>query len=461
MKNILLISLLILINLNVAGAKTPTLLEPSDGRVYHGVQMMTFEDTKDPLAGYLKEIKGYEYIDEMKKPQYIHLNSKLTPDPFSATPLTEMGKSLYKDFAGGLYPETQNQLPIDHNNAGIELANTILPLDSEGLPDKNNGKIVLLSIGMSNTTQEFSKFINLMDTFQLKNSKLVIVDGAQGGQTASIIKDPNALFWKIIDTARLPQKNVTNKQVQAVWLKEANAGPTQEFPLHANMLKDDIEKIAQFLIQKYPNLKIVYLSSRIYGGYATTQLNPEPYAFESGFSVKWLIEEQINGKAELDYKATPKKAPWLAWGPYLWANGAKPREADGLVWLKEDFGNDGTHPSDLGRLKVAKMLLDFFRTDATSTPWFLEKEVSVQDNSDLYSISVFPNPAVNSITISKGSSNNLDNEFVEIQIYNTLGNCLLTFKSNQLTTQAIDISGLESGIFLVRFGNNTGIFIKR
>ena len=32
---------------------------------------------------------------------------------------------------------------------------------------------------------------------------------------------------------------------------------------------------------------------------------------------------------------------------------------------------DGTHPADSGRIKVANMLLQFFSTDSTTTPWFL------------------------------------------------------------------------------------------
>ena len=47
----------------------------------------------------------------------------------------------------------------------------------------------------------------------------------------------------------------------------------------------------------------------------------------------------------------------------------KPRQ-DGLVWTREDLGADGTHPSDSGRIKVGKMLLDFFKTNPTTRPWF-------------------------------------------------------------------------------------------
>src|SRR5438045_6495196 len=120
-------------------------------------------------------------------------------------------------------------------------------------------------------------------------------------------------------------------------------------------------------------MRLPYISSRVYAGYATSPLNPEPYAYESGFAVKWLIEKQIKGDASLKFDSAkgPVKSPWLSWGPYFWANGQTAR-ADGLVWTADDFGPDGTHPSPLGRRKVAKMLLEFFKTDSTASPWFVK-----------------------------------------------------------------------------------------
>ncbi len=125
--------------------------------------------------------------------------------------------------------------------------------------------------------------------------------------------------------------------------------------------------------QPDPGGRIVLLSSRTYGGHATTKLNPEPYAYESGFAVKWLIEEQIKGAPGLN--ADPAKgaisAPWLAWGPYLWTDGDQGRR-DGLVWERQDVREDGTHPSDSGRQKVARLLQDFFHTDRLASRWFLK-----------------------------------------------------------------------------------------
>lgn len=127
------------------------------------------------------------------------------------------------------------------------------------------------------------------------------------------------------------------------------------------------------LSERYPNLRIAYLSSRTFAGYATTSLNPEPYAYESAFTIRWLIQDQIQGDPALncDPAKGSVKSPLLLWGPYLWANGDKGRSAGDLVWKADDFGPDGTHPSPSGRKKVADLLLTFMKSDATARPWFV------------------------------------------------------------------------------------------
>jgi hypothetical protein len=313
-------------------------------------------------------------------------------------PLTELAPGTYQSYAGGLYPGGANTPPADHLADGLALAGTITPLDTLGAPSAQ-GRIVLLSIGMSNATQEYSTFIPLANGSGLKNPRVQLIDGAQGGQTAAVFADPNANAWSVIDT-RLRNAGAHPAQVQAVWLKEANAGPTQGFPLAAQVLRDDLRAVVQNARAKFPNLELCYLSSRIYAGYASTPLNPEPYAYESGFAVRWLIEEQIAGSPALNHdpKAGPVLAPWLAWGPYLWADGLVPR-ADGLTWECADFStNDGTHPATSGRAKVARMLLDFFVTDPTTEPWFSAANVAAEPRpaagpAALRIPTVWPNPA--------------------------------------------------------------------
>jgi PKD repeat protein len=182
----------------------------------------------------------------------------------------------------------------------------------------------------------------------------------------------------MVITQRLVAAGVTTNQVQALWLKQALVAPHNygAFPGHAQALQGYLGTILRIAKAKYPNLKLVYFSCRT-RSYDTNaaDLNPEPFAFETAFADKWVIQDQINGVNNLNYNSSngPVVAPWLSWGPYIWADGLTTR-SDGLVWLCTDLSqSDFTHPSSNGVAKVASQLLAFFKTDATTTPWFLKK----------------------------------------------------------------------------------------
>lgn len=286
-------------------------------------------------------------------------------------PLPDLGKGMYEGEQGGLYPGGVNKPPKAHLDAGLKLAKQIVPLDAQGQPSPD-GRIVLCTIGMSNTTQESRSFLKLAVADTSLNPKLTLVDCAQGSMTASKIQDPKHPYWQTV-AARIRDAGVTAKQVQVVWMKEANGNPTDDPMAYAKALYQQQIVVLHNLHDKFPNLKIAYVSNRIYGGWVQSPLNPEPYAYAGGFSTKWLIADQIAGKSELNYDPAKGQvvAPWIAWGPYLWADGLKGRKQDGLVWKREDVGPDGTHPSMLGREKVAHLLMDFLKSDPTSKSWFL------------------------------------------------------------------------------------------
>jgi hypothetical protein len=292
--------------------------------------------------------------------------------------LNELGEREYKDgYKGGFYADGKNERPEAHEAEGRRRAKEIQPRNGEGTPHPQ-GKIVLLSIGMSNTSQASNGFQQALAAAEGINPKLVFVNGAVGGMTASRIQDPESAdgikYWTEVDD-RLRKAGVTRAQVQVLWIKEADGGPKDGFPLYAKKLEKELATIVQIFPKRFPNAKLVYLSSRTYGGYATTPLNPEPYAYESGFSVKWLIERQINTDAALNFDAKrgEVRAPWLSWGPYLWANGSKKR-ADGFSYTSGDFtAKDGTHLSASGMEKVGRLMLQFFQNDSTTRSWFLAK----------------------------------------------------------------------------------------
>jgi hypothetical protein len=305
-------------------------------------------------------------------------------------PLNDLGPGFYTvgtfQVQGGLYPGGLNTPPPAHLNAALLRAGQVAPRDALGNPDPAAGRICLISIGMSNTTHEYAVFERQEDTSAARHARLTILNTALGGQAASDIAPANAAYWQVVQQ-RIAAMGLTNAQVQAAWLKEADRNPPNDFPGHALNLRAELESIVQNLHDLFPNLVLCYVSSRTYGGYNTG--NPEPQSYESGFAFKWLIEDQINGDPGLNYDAGAGtvEAPLLLWGPYLWADGVNPR-SDGLTWLREDFETDGVHPSPTGEEKVGDLLSGFFASDATAQPWFAAQPgaglVAVDAEADAY-----------------------------------------------------------------------------
>ncbi|MEN8239631.1 MAG: hypothetical protein ABFR53_10555, partial [Actinomycetota bacterium] len=265
-----------------------------------------------------------------------------------------------------------NTLPREHEAAGLDLASQIEPLDEDGNRDAN-GAIAVISIGVSNTFREFQDFITIVEGKTAPS--IVLVNGAQAGEGVSKWADPHGAPWAGADAA-LRVAGVSSAQVQAAWVKVPERILTwdelEPFPIDARTYRDELVEVLRIARDRYPNLRIAYLSSRIYGGYSTSAApSPEPLTYENGFGVKWTIEDQINRVPGLNHDPSlgPVELPWIAWGPYLWADGTTPR-ADGLTWDCSDLLRDGTHPTESGIRKVAVLLAQHFLSAPTSVPWF-------------------------------------------------------------------------------------------
>ncbi len=314
-----------------------------------------------------------------------------------STAIYDLGTGTYKTFEGGLYPGGINVRPAGHEAAGVALAESIEPLDVDGNPD-TAGRIVLISIGYSNMTQEWAAGAvgdpgSIPFTFKAKaealqqagavNPKVLIVDGAKGGQATNAWAapiNPSQDPWFTALT-RLTNAGSSRFQVQIACVKVAHAGPNQCMAADgsatgdAGLIAFNSAATARNLKSAFPNIKLAYFLTRTYGGYALTQLNPEPFAYETGFGVKWMIEAQIAatgeyGNLNFDPQNGPVVAPWLAWGPYIWANGTNPNGL-GIFFDLDDFRpDDRTHPARGAVDKVSGALANFFLTDSTTAPWF-------------------------------------------------------------------------------------------
>lgn len=272
---------------------------------------------------------------------------------------------------GGLYPGGVNEPPAEHLAQGLAIARSLVPRTPLGVPDPVDGKLVFLSIGMSNARAEFGAFAELARADPSRDPRVVLVNGALGGQTAFVMSNPDSAYWRYLNTV-LAREGLAPAQVGVVWLKGLNAGPYSDPETYADRLEIDLERLILLIGERFPNARVLYASSRAYAGYASTTFNPEPYAYATAFAVKGLIAGQINGS--LHEEALPRSllAPWMAWGPYLWADGTTPR-SDGLVWACSEFASDGTNLNAQGLGKVARMLLDFVHNDPTARVWYMGK----------------------------------------------------------------------------------------
>jgi len=309
-------------------------------------------------------------------------------DTSSLVPLNDLGTAPYKlGLYGGLYENGSNVMAADHFAIGMAAASRIQPLDADGHPSPD-GKIGFLAVGFAETQQIMQSFMDIAASDRrVEHDKLVLLNGARDGANFRYWAErPDGIpQYGTVNADTLMPAEVTPAQVQVAWVEIDNSPafiPLGSADSDAYYLKAYIAESLREMKRQYPNLQIAYLSSRTYTGYSTTGVSREPYAFEAGYSNRWVITNQI----EQERMAVPEwfwdtrggllddtreaVVPWLAWGPYLWANGATPR-ADGLAWLRGDFEADGETLSPSGAVKGGKALFDFLLHEPTAKGWFL------------------------------------------------------------------------------------------
>jgi hypothetical protein len=263
-----------------------------------------------------------------------------------------------------------------------------------------------------------------------KNPKLTVAYGFeyQLGSNKIDVRDPNGNFYDSTDFA-LGEQGLTPLQVQIVWLfipaspswakvpwhTRSTTPPANilSFPRDAEVTKQAWKEMIYAIRTRYPNVKLIYNSTK---GYtyrplmegvtdrfkdqirSLTRRNVpvrlrdvieaikavmrgdvpggpiEPWNHDAGWSVKWLIEDQINGDPSLNYDPArgAVNAPWISWGPYFWTYGdGTPRAYDGFSWNCGDVYDDGLHLNHSGMYKEVSLLLAQMTSDPTATPWFL------------------------------------------------------------------------------------------
>lgn len=146
------------------------------------------------------------------------------PDSVDLPPINDLSTGSWHGLQGGLYPGGANTRPAGHNQDGLDFSEGVVPLDVDGDSDYVSGKIVFLSIGLSNTRQEFDTLVPMVDDLEIRNPYLELVNGAQGGQYIDKIIADTSEYWENVMSI-LDQGGLSASQVQAVWFKEADFHP--------------------------------------------------------------------------------------------------------------------------------------------------------------------------------------------------------------------------------------------
>ncbi len=263
--------------------------------------------------------------------------------------------------------DTQVPFPLDRGDDGANTPGTYkgFPLrltDSEApTVTPVDGVIGVVCIGMSNGNQECGDFQDRVENELAVevNPAVRVVNCAVGGHAIERWNDPaeDAELWDRCIAQLLPAARVRHDQVRVIWHKAANqfttAGggvPLPTYPVEGSDYEAFIRNLSTFasrIRSKFPAVQAVYTSSRSYGGFAGHPGRGEPLSYEEGHALnQWLASNpSVDGV-------------WYGWGGYLWAPACSTgvTNGEGVCFDREDYVEDGVHPSASGRAKVSRIL---------------------------------------------------------------------------------------------------------
>lgn len=272
-------------------------------------------------------------------------------------------------------PEVTTPYPIDRGDDGPSTPGTYkglwLRLADNGTPRVTavDGVVGVVCVGMSNSNQECTTFIQeLRGAWAAEVSPQVrVANCAVGGHAIERWNDPayDATLWNDCLARKLAQAGIRTDQVRVLYHKAANqntAAPNgARLPLYPDPTSDyhaferNLSAFAARVRGKFPGVQAVYSSSRSYGGFSLGFSRGEPLSYEEGHALNsWLREHPtVDGV-------------WYGWGPYLWAPSCDTgvTNASGTCYVRTDYVDDGVHPSDAGRAKIARLIHERFKREA-------------------------------------------------------------------------------------------------
>jgi hypothetical protein len=232
-----------------------------------------------------------------------------------------------------------------------------------------DGVIGVVCVGMSNGMQECNSWLRQVtaEWRQEVNPAVRIVNCSVGAHAIERWMDPefDAALWDDCVSRRITQAGLRVDQVRVLWHKAANqfgsppgGGQLPPYPASTANYHLFIANHTAFAARvrgKFPAVQAVYTTGRSYGGFAPGGPRGEPQAYEESHALNsWL---QRNAVVD---------GVWYGWGPYIWAPACSTgvHNGAGLCYTREDYRDDGVHPSAAGEQKIARLLHERFRREA-------------------------------------------------------------------------------------------------
>lgn len=274
--------------------------------------------------------------------------------------------SVYKNQGGGLYKSNTNSPQLTHRILIQKQLQLIKPLGTTGVSDPD-GKIGFIYLGDPYTQGEFTALADFLEGNAQVNPALVLMDSAQEPFDASYWeKSLNA--WEVMNT-KVEDAGITAKQVQILWINLSMGKISGDFDSDMDSQTELLEQVVKTGLIKYPNIKIVYLSSPRYAGRSRVADYQEPNSYEAAFAVRELINKQERGELKFrENLSLLDSEPALLWGPYIW--NSKISEEEPFAYPVNYYAADGLILNALGKQKYVVDLFNFWVNYEFSKTWF-------------------------------------------------------------------------------------------
>lgn len=413
-------------------------------------------------------------------PAIAQLELDCSHDSTGLIPLTDFGYSYYGPFRGGLYPGFMNEMPETHLNKGKALSNSMVPLDGEGNVDWETGNILMIGMGGSTASNAFNSMTDTLNTWDYEgvNPCMKLKGLFYGGKDLQdMINTTDPFYWNYLQD-KLDARGDTWDNIQIVWMQTHSELPTYDSIAFVKTLVSQYITLLQRMQDSMANVKQVFFTGFHYTGYTHPShelynVLSEPKAYWGNIAIKILIERQIAGDPELAFEGPNKKVPYIAWGPYWWADGENPRASDGLTWSCSEYRDDDTgggfHLEDSGKGKEALMFIDFLATNEVTSKWYLDgaawadcpnnvRKADTDQKQD--ALHVYPNPADAWLTLTVPSE-------VTGNVYCTLADMhgrvvMSDYVSVQHTRSfSIETGNYMNGMYQLTLSTDQGAFSSR